>query len=284
LIKHFQPKAPGKANSPAKKSGDSPAKKSGDSPAKKSGDSPAKKSGDSPAKKSGNAAAPPAKKSPPAKKKEGWLSKATNFIKGAAKKGADAVKNTAKAASDMANKGVKNISNAIKKGAKDVKSALNKGADAAREAIKKGAEAVKEAAKKGAAAVAQIMKDKPKAPVNAADGKIFEFLKDNFDIFKRAIDRLFKSKIVGTITEMINCLKNQNPNESLKQTILGLDKTVKQLKSKDYISIAIDFFCQWEKLKYVVHKFKEAFDPKNLNKQWEIIALAMVKLIEILKI
>ncbi len=219
---------------------------------------------------------PKAVKKPAAKKKKkgGWFSKAASWVKNTAKKGLDYVK-----------KGANKVKNAVSKAGNTVKGAIKNGYQKVKSAIKKGAAAVKKAAKKNAKKVSNLKeKDKKKPHMDASDGKIFEFFKQNFNKFKSGIMKFFTSKVFNSTVVMINCLKNFNPNEHFKKAIFGLKKTVDEIKQRKYIPIAIDFFCQWDKLRAVLQYLHKAFDKKNQKQQWELIAIAMSKLLEILKI
>ena len=99
------------------------------------------------------------------------------------------------------------------------------------------------------------------------------------------MNAFFKSSMFNQIVGMVNCLKKTgNPNESVKKLILGLGETVKLVIKNHYVDVAMDFFCQWDKVHKLLNEFEKALNPENKSKQWEMIAQGVAHLLEILKV
>jgi len=197
------------------------------------------------------------------------------------------VKNAAKAGAKAVGKGFKAFGSALKKGFNKGVQGVKNAPAAIKNTIKKAATKVKNIAKKVKNAVVKAVKSlkpKKKTPISAAGGKIFDYYQDNYDDFTKGLMAFLKSRLFNSLVKMINCLKSHKPSESLARLIIGLSSTVKQIIQKDYIDIAMDVLCQWDKLKEALDQFGLAFKPENKDREWEYLAVAVSKMLEILKV
>jgi len=123
--------------------------------------------------------------------------------------------------------------------------------------------------------------------INAANGRLFKFVQDNFIFFKDGLSKFFNSKIFKQILQMINCLNKklqeskQQPTDFFKNLAIGLIKNVNNFKAEKLIPIILDVFCQWDKLKQVLLSLEKALKG---HKEWSHISNAIIKMLDIFSI